>query len=233
MNSLSYAGKRLHASWVWRDRFEKTNPRNQHDLCYAYSDDHGRTWYSSVGTLIGNTGKDFVHLDSPGLVVAPIPTRSGLTNSNTHYAFDDGSIHVVLRHRRKGSWGSRYHHYWRRSDGSWNREMLPYSGDRPKLVGNADRSLILVYTDEKQLFIAKGQSNSDQTRWQWTDVELSGEHSICGEALLDLQRWEEEKVLSIYGQEGPSEYINTKRPEPVDGLPSLLYVLDYRLTSSE
>jgi len=232
MNSLSYAGQRLHASWVWRDRFERTHPRNQHDLCYAYSDDDGRTWHESGGRVMGKTGRDPIHLDSPGLVVAPIPGGSGLTNSNTHYAYADGSIHVVLRHLAKGTRDSRYHHYWRNSDGSWFHEVLPVTGDRPKLVGAADRSLILVYTDKKQLFVAKGQPNSDQTRWQWTDVGLPS-HSIIGEAVLDLQRWEEEKILSIYGQEEPTESIRTKRPDPVDGLPSPLYVVDYCLTNSE
>ena len=232
MNSLSYAGKRLHASWVWRDRFERTNPRNQHDLCYAYSDDHGRTWHNSAGAIIGETGKEFIHLDSPGLVVASIPCGSGLTNSNTHYAYDDGSIHVVLRHRRTGSWQSGYHHYWRSSEGTWNREMLPFTGDRPKLVGAADRSLILLFTDQQQVHIAQGRPDADQTRWQWTDVELPSRHSICGEALLDLQRWESERVLSIYGQEDPTETIRTQRPEPADGLPSPLYVVEYRLAES-
>ncbi len=233
MNSLSYAGNRLHASWVWRDRFEKTNPRNQHDLCYAYSDDHGRTWLNSAGTIIGNTGKDPIQLDSPGLVVAPIPTDFGLTNSNTHYAYADGSIHVVLRHRQKGSWRSRYHHHWRSSDGSWHQESLPFSGNRPKLVGGADRSLILVYSDEGQLFIAKGQPNTEQTQWRWTDVELATQHSIIGEPLLDLQRWKQEKILSIFGQEEPTELIRNKGSKPVDGVPSLLYVVDYRLTHLE
>ncbi len=171
MNSLSYAGQRLHASWVWRDRFEKTNPRNQHDLCYAYSDDQGRTWLNSNGKLIGKTGVEFIHLDSPGLVVAPIPCRSGLTNQNTHYAYADGSIHIVLRHRLKGTWTSLYHHYWRASDGAWHHEVLPFTGDRPKLIGATDRLLLLVYTDDEQLFVAKGLPDSGQARWQWTEVK--------------------------------------------------------------
>lgn len=233
MNSLSYAGSRLHASWVWRDRFEKTNPRNQHDLCYAYSDDRGRTWLNSAGVVIGRTGKEFIHLDSPGLVVAPIPSRSGLANQNTHYAYADGSIHIVLRHRVKDIWRSNYQHYWRTSKGEWNHEELPFTGDRPKLIGAPDGSLVLVYTDEEQLFIARGQTNSSLKRWKWTDVTLPGRHSISGEALLDLKRWEQEKILSIYSQEEPAKEIKTDRPEPIDGLPSALKVIDYRFVESE
>lgn len=230
MDSLSYAGQRLHASWVWRDRFEKTDPRNQHDLCYAYSDDHGRTWHNSSGELIGKTGESSIHLDSPGLVVAPIPCRSGLTNSNTHYACIDDSIHVVLRHRVKGTRDSRYHHYWRTSEGAWSQEVLPFAGDRPKLVGAHDGSLILVYTDEKQLLIAEGLPNSGKTGWEWANLSSPHIHSICGEAVLDLQRWEAEKVLSLYSQEETTKEIRTERTEPVDGFPSPLNVIDYRIT---
>ena len=233
MNSVSYAGERLHASWIWRDRFEKTNARNQHDLCYAYSDNHGRTWMNSDGKEIGKTGKEFIHLDSPGVVVASIPINSSLSNQNTHYAYEDGSIHVVLRHLSKGTDDGYYHHYWRNSQGKWNQETLPFSGSRPKLVGTKDRSLILAYTDEdddeqEELFVAHGQPNADRTSWQWTDVKLPRRHSITGEAILDLERWEKERVLSIYGQEEPSKIVETKLPGPVDGFPAPLNVIDYQ-----
>ncbi len=233
MDTLSYTGDRLHASWIWRDRFEKTDPANQHDLCYAYSDDHGRTWHNSAGEIIGKTGNQFIHLNSTGLVVAPIPIRSGLSNQNTHYAYDDGSIHVVLRHYVKGTQTSCYNHYWRVSNGHWKHEVLPFTGDRPKLIGAVDRTLVLVYTDDEQLFIAKGHPDSHQNHWEWTDVILPQRHSIYGDAVLDLQRWEQEKVLSIYSQQEPSKVIVTSRPEPIDGFPSPLNVVDYRLLHTE
>ncbi len=229
MNSLSFAGQRLHASWVWRERFEKTDPRNQHDLCYAYSDDQGRTWFNSNGKVIGRTGKEPIHLDSPGLVVAPIPPESGLTNQNTHYAYADGSIHIVLRHRSHEAWTGRYHHYWRSTKGEWYCEVLPFTGDRPKLLGAQDGALLLVYTDEEQLFAAEGLPGSDHTSWRWADVNLSHRKSIYGEVVVDPQRWELEKVLSIYSQEVPSKEIRTTRPAPIDGIPSPLNVVDYRL----
>jgi hypothetical protein len=230
MNSLSYADQRLHASWVWRERFEKTDFKNQHDLCYAYSDDHGRTWHNSEGSVIAKTGTDPIHLDSPGVVVASIPVNTGLSNQNTHYAYADGSIHIVLRHLLKGSRESRYHHYWRSSRGVWGHEALPVSGTRPKLVGSNDRSLVLVYCNAGQLFITKGQPNSDQTAWRWDEVNLPQPHSIYGDALMDLARWEEEKVLSIYSQEVPSKITRTGTSEPIDGIPSPLKVVDYRFS---
>jgi hypothetical protein len=234
MNGVSYAGNRLHASWVWRDRFEKTNPRNQHDLCYAYSDDDGRTWMNSAGVTIGRTGKEFIHLDSPGVVVAEIPINSGLTNQTTHFAYADGSIHVFVRQATKKRGGERYFHYWRDVKGRWRQEMLPFSGGRPKLVGTGDRSLVLVYTAEdddgrEELAIAKGQPNSGLTLWQWERLKLPRRYGISGEAVLDLRRWKQERVLSIYGQEEPVRIIRTEGTRAVDGLPAPLNVVDYKL----
>ncbi len=229
MNSLSYAGQRLHATWVWRDLFERTHPVNQHDLCYAYSDDHGRTWFNSAGQIIGKTGTEFIHLDTPGLVVSEIPTHSQLTNTNTHYAYPDGRLHVVLSRRSEATAERSYHHHWRSKDGAWQEEALPWSGDRPKLVGCHDGSLVLVYTDEERLFIIRGRPAGRHSGWQWTPVALPRPLSIYGESLMDLERWENEEVLSLYVQQAPDRQIETQKLEPIDGCPAPLLVVDVRL----
>lgn len=229
LNSISYAGKRLHVSWIWRDRFEKTHPRNQHDLCYAYSDDNGRTWNNSAGNLIGETGKTFIHLNTSGLTVSPIPTNTGLSNQNTHFAYPDGSIHIVMLQRPKGGKRNVYHHHWRTPDGIWKSTALPFWGSRPKIVGTKDQSLILAYTGRNQLRLAKGVPNSDKTRWEWSAIKLPGAHSCYGDALLDYERWEAENVLSIYSQEEPAKAIRTKQSKPINGHPSPLTIVDYRL----
>ena len=53
LNGISYAGNRLHASWGWRE--SAGGSEFNHDLNYAYSDDHGRTWRNSAGTRIGTS----------------------------------------------------------------------------------------------------------------------------------------------------------------------------------
>lgn len=237
MNSLSYAGKRLHASWVWRDRFEKTHPDNQHDLCYAYSDDDGRTWHNSNGDLVGRTGQEFIHLDTPGIVVADIPTKFALTNQNTHFAYADDSIHIVLTHRSEidtgRTWVRCYHHYWRNRDGVWRHQALPFSGKRPKLVGTEDRQLVLAYTDDGELFFAIGQPNDDRSAWEWKSLKMLQQQSIFGDIVLDSNRWQQDQVLSIYAQQVPSTFIETDLNEPLDGIPTPLRVIDYRIVSPD
>ena len=62
-NSVRYGpGARLHLSWCWRENppDEPLDLRTNHDLCYAYSDDFGRTWKNNLGAEIGQ------HLPGPG-----------------------------------------------------------------------------------------------------------------------------------------------------------------------
>ncbi|QEG22897.1 BNR repeat-containing protein [Mariniblastus fucicola] len=234
MNDLCYAGDRLHASWIWRDRFKKTQSKNQHDLCYVYSDDHGRTWCNSNGEVIGKTNTDFIHLDSPGLVVAPIPIGSGITNQNTQYAYPDGRVHIVARQRDDAVGEGRYRHWWRDSDGKWHNEPIPFTGKRPKLLGDSERSLLLVFnTDDEDMRIVRGTPNSDRSSWQWSRVDLPFSLDVIGEPMVDYARWEQEsgKVLSIYCQREPTKLIETNQPGPVDGAPSPLHVLDLSFAS--
>lgn len=67
------------------------------------AEDNGRTWHNSAGDVIGETGKRFIHLNTPGLVVSPIPTNHGIPNKNARCAYPDGSIHIVMFHRSKRS----------------------------------------------------------------------------------------------------------------------------------
>lgn len=232
MNALTYAGNRLHATWVWRDRFEKTRAGNQHDLCYTYSDDHGRTWHNSAGATIGKTGKEFIHLNTRGLVVAEIPINQGLSNQTTHFAYPDGSIHVMVFHKPRNSRHTCYHHYWRTSKGEWHQQALPFSGKRPKLLGSPDRSLVLVYASDDKLCLAKGTPNAARTMWKWERLKLPNTQSLDVEPIPDSERWATEGLLSIYLQEKPTQTIRTKSTEPVDGFPSALKVLDYRLRTT-
>lgn len=229
MDSLSFAGERLHASWIWRDRFERTLPENQHDLCYAYSDDYGRTWHNSAGEVIGETGKSFIHLDTPGLVVAPIPVDTGLSNQNTHYAYPDGSIHVMLIHQGEGSRRKTYQHHWRTSTGEWKTESLPFSGKRPKLLGTPDRELFVIYSDSSEVKILRGLPKEDGSGWSWSDLPVPGGLKSFGEPLVDLDLWKLSEVISIYSQEVPEREIRTSDTAALDGVPSALHVSYYRM----
>ncbi|MGB7325118.1 MAG: BNR repeat-containing protein [Rubripirellula sp.] len=237
MDPLTFAGNRLHATWVWRDRFERTNPQNQHDLCYAYSDDFGQTWQNTAGDTIGQTNTNPVHLGTTGLVAYPISQDKQISNQNTLHVQEDGSVHVVLKAIDDEVSERRYHHYWRDVAGRWNVEVLPFSGNRPKLVGTKDGVLFLVFSDDLDdededdpylVILAKGIPNASHTGWDWQRLPATGQ-TTCGDPLVDVTRWKNEGVLSMYFQAAPSEIVRTEENVALDGLPSPLHVLDYRL----
>ena len=228
LNAIAYAGNRIHVSWVWRE--SAGGSQFNHDLCYAYSDDDGRTWHNNEGTVIGRTGASSITVDSPKLVVAEIPQNVGLSNQYTHYAYEDGSCHVMLTHNLEGSSSRRYHHYWRDTEGNWSKAPLSFNGSRPKIVGDEDRNLFMVYASGGRLRIAKGIPNAEKTEWTWTSVYTQPGTTEAGEGLIDYTRWEQDGVLSVYGQERPSRVLSYGSGTPINGLPSPVHVFDYQVS---
>jgi len=219
LNGISYAGNRMHASWGWR---ESTNGNSNHDIAYAYSDDHGRTWRNSAGAQIGATGSSFISINSPGLVVAAIPQGIGLSNQYTNYAYPDGSCHVIVAHKKSGTSNQRYHHYWRNAAGTWSGEALPFSGSRPKLVGDDNRELFLAYTSGGILRVAKGTPNPGRTAWSWSTIHSQTGRTEGGDGHIDVTRWETDRILSVYGQVAPAS----------NGAPTALNVFDYQVSAT-
>ena len=215
INGISFAGSRLHATWCWRET--ASTSQSNHDICYAFSDDYGRTWHNNAGALIGTTGLTFIDVDSPGLVVVNIPQNINLSNQYTHYAYLDGSVHVMVRHKTGGTGATEYQHYCRNPAGSWSGKNLSISsGSRPKLAGTDDGTLYLVHSTGGNIRIAKGVPNPGKTDWSWSHVYTQSESS-GGEGHFDLMRWQTDGILSVYDQKRPS----------VDGMPSPLHVYDY------
>ena len=221
INAISYAGNRLHVTWIWRDRFEKTSADNNHDLCYAYSDDDGRTWKNNAGEQVAATGSSFITIDSPGIVVAPVPPRQNLINQCTHYAFPDGTIHVMMRHYVSGTTSTKYHHYWRDAGGDWNVQVLSFSGSRPSLVGDPHKNLLLVHTSGGRTRIAHGIPDASRTSWTWVNDFAQTAYTDGGEGVVDFSRWQMEQILSTYSQEVKTGTLETPTP---------LRVFDYILT---
>lgn len=218
LNGISYGGNRLHASWGWRE--SSAGAEYNHDLNYAYSDDDGRTWRNNSGAVIGISGSSSISVNSPGLIVASIPQGIGLSNAYTQYEYEDGTIHVMVSHHASGTSTTVYHHYWRDSSGNWSGAALPFHGSRPKMVGDEDRTLYLAYSSGGRLRIAKGVPNAGQTAWTWSVIHVQSDTTEGGDGQIDYERWESERVLSVYGQER-TDAAGTATP---------LHVYDYQVS---
>lgn len=171
--------------------------------------------------MIGTTASSFITVNSPGLTVAPIAQNQDLGNQFTHHAYPDGSCHIIVSHSEIGTSTRRYHHYWRNAAGTWSSEVLPFTGSRPKLVGDDNRELYLTYVSGSTLRIAKGTPNASQTSWAWSTIHSQTGRTEGGEGHIDTNRWESERILSVYGQVAPNSA----------GDPSALSIFDYQVSA--
>jgi hypothetical protein len=210
---------KLHATWVWRESSQGAN----HDLCYAYSEDGGRTWRNSSGEPIEGPPR----VDSPGLVVVPISRAHALMNTHGQAVDSEGRIHAVMWHctdeslaaagSRPGEhrWGPpearRYHHYWRAADGAWRHRELPErSGTRPKLFIDRNDNAYLIHTDadRRELGVRRGDlkimAATAAAEWKdWMVIHVE-KGPFVNEMVGDVYRWRQEEILSIMVQEMPA-----------------------------
>ncbi len=231
---------RLHATWCWR---ETGDASSNHDLLYAYSDDAGRTWKNQLGAQIGVAGSSFIGVNSPGILGWSIPQSRNYINNSAMATDRQGRVHVVAWHlpdaepnqafNQAVTSPSRYHHYWRGTDGIWRRNPTTLTGSRAKLAVDDDGRLFLMYGDASNLKIATASpaanpEASPASSWStWSTLNLVGGALPAGKALsvnlvTDTSRWDQDRILSLYGQE---TNVSGTGPTP-------LHVMDYHVSNS-
>jgi len=214
LHGLSYTrgGSRLHIAWCWRETPDATT---NHDLFYAYSDDHGRSWQNNQGDTIATTGSAYITRDSSGAMVWGIGQNRGLINQE-HMAVDAGGrVHVLLSHMpdsqaddsdfTSARTKSEFFHYWRDLAGSWHRNALGLA-----VIANFRGSLAVastnnVYAILPDLRIAGASAASDYADWALLDATDSGR--FFSDPLIDTVRLQSEDTLTIYYPEASSANI--------------------------
>lgn len=186
LHGFDYAEGIIHVSWTYRDYVEDKHgdvtcqagpngPENNHDFHYMYSEDDGVSWRNSVGAQL----KAPVDIQSDTLVVE-IPKGSGIMNQESQCVDRTGLIHVLGREN------DRYFHYYRESDGKWNREILgefraPLFGARGTILVRQSEIFCLLPAENFQFVILKQKLGSINSKWETVHV-LEG---LDGEPLVD------------------------------------------------
>lgn len=133
-HQMAIRNGRRYLTWSWRDT---PNPRTSHDLCFAYSDDHGKTWKNNAGEVVGELGKTFISADTPGIVAVPVSTGTRYTNGGSMTVDDEGGVHVLMR----GEDGSPLLMQRDPKTTEWTRRTISANGN---LVAGRDGDLYLV-----------------------------------------------------------------------------------------
>ena len=214
LHGLAYTrdDERLHVAWCWRDTPDATT---NHDLYYASSDDHGRTWRNNAGDVIATSGSSFITQATPGARVWNIGQNRGLINQEHLTVGADGTVHVLLSHLpdsepddsdfTSARTKSEFFHYWRDPDGTWSRSELGLP-----VIQNFRGSLAMassgnVYAVLPDLRIAAASASSGYTDWTPLDTTDSGR--FFSDPLIDTSRLQTEDVLTVYYPEAGSPNI--------------------------
>jgi hypothetical protein len=135
VHGMDWRRGRLHVTWVyrgfvdyegWDDPLDTKHKQqagpngaeNNHDICYAYSDDMGNTWINGADKVIARLqAGETITNNSEGIVAFRIPKSSGLTNQEAQAVDQEGGVHVLNRDTLDGEASPIWNHYYRSPDG--------------------------------------------------------------------------------------------------------------------
>lgn len=185
-HGLAIQNGRRHLTWCWRDTPDATTC---HDLCYAYSDDHGETWLNNDGKLIGRIGSQFISADSPGVSVWPIPQGTKYVNGGSMTVDDAGRVHVLMR----GEGGSPAYFGRDPETGKWIRRKAGVQG-----------SLVAGRSDQLYVVSEDGLWRTSAKRFGKLEALTTGQRKFFADSKMGLDRTRaaHDGWISVIGQNG-------------------------------
>ena len=185
-HGLAIQNGRRHLTWCWRDT---PDPKTCHDLCYAYSDDHGKTWLNNSSQLIGRSGEKFITADSPGVAARKLGPDSRFINGGSMTVDQKGRVHVLVR----GEDGSPTYFGRDPKTGTWKSKKTNMLA---KLVPGPDDKLYLISEDGIWRTSAKDFDKLEPVHT--SDSKLFESSKIA----VDRHRAAHDGWISVIGQRG-------------------------------
>ncbi len=217
----------IHVSWVWRETWMvETN----HDLCYAKSDDGGKTWKRSDGSLyqlpINKDNAEYACI---------IPQNSELINQTSMSTDADGNPYIATYWRSADSDVPQYRVVWHDASGWHNQQvsdrktpftlkgggtkMIPVA--RPRMAVDGNKAFYIVRDAERGSKVSMYYTDDIHSgKWQLSD--LTDFTVNAWEPSIDSELWKQKRRLQIFVQntmQGDGE--KTVRTEP-----QMVYVLE-------
>ncbi|MDE6552238.1 MAG: BNR repeat-containing protein [Muribaculaceae bacterium] len=195
----------LHLSWVWRETWlVETN----HDLCYARSDDGGKTWKRSDGTPY-----DLPITQATAEIAWKIPQNSELINQTSMTADAKGHPFIATYWRDQDSKVPQYRLVWH--DGKrWNMstvgerktpfslsgggtKMIPIA--RPRIVSDGKKACY-IFRDEERGSKVSVAYTPKLGKSDWMVADLTDFSVDAWEPSHDLNLWNDRRKLNVFVQ---------------------------------
>ena len=219
----------LHLSWVWRETWlVETN----HDLCYAKSDDGGKTWKRSDGSLY----------ELPITLASAeraweIPQNSELINQTSMTADANGNPFIATYWRDQDSDTPQYRLVWH--DGKkWNMskvgerhtpfslsgggtKMIPIA--RPRIVSDGKKACY-IFRDEERGSKVSVAYTPKLGKKEWSVTDLTDFSVDAWEPSHDLNLWNDRRQLHVFVQ--PSHQGDGEKVSDIGNTVEPVYVLE-------
>lgn len=222
----------IHVSWVWR---ESGDVSTNHDICYARSDDGGKTWCKSDGTPYSLP----ITL-ATAEVAAPVPQKHELINQTSMCTDSDGHPIIATYFRPKGTAVPQFFviahdgKKWLTLQASKRTTAFSLSGggskaipiSRPQVLAksaNGKTSVSVIYRDLERGSKVSVSHCADLSSGQWTTTDLTDFSVRFWEPSYDHIRWERDGILNLFVQstgQGDGEQLEAIEPQSI-------YVLEW------
>lgn len=213
----------IHLSWVWRETWMvETN----HDLCYAYSPDEGKTWYKSTGEQY-----ELPIRKDNAEYACYIPQNSELINQTSMSTDTEGHPYIVTYWRDADSEVPQYRLVW--NDGKkWQNcqimsrtfgfslkgggtKMIPIS--RPRMVVDKGKAYFLFRDKERGSKVSMAYTDNVKSG-EWQVKDLTDFSVDAWEPGYDTELWKTQQKLHVFVQEthqGDGEKVKASEATPV------------------
>jgi hypothetical protein len=219
-NKLVIEGSgRMHVSWSWRTGSDSTTGftdyQSNHNIMYAYSDNGGVDWYRDNGERYQRN--DVHDIDENNAIpVINIPEGSSLRNQVGSTVGPDGHYYIGHTWAPNAAQGNHLRQYmlveydgvqWKthqvgQRDPEYSNNRIPesllndYSMRRPIVLSDEGNRIFLVFSDyQRGGGVTVGQSAA---RDDWQFIDLTTENMDRWDPTYDLNRWQQDGVLSMF-----------------------------------
>ncbi|WP_290841866.1 BNR repeat-containing protein [Flavobacterium sp.] len=196
------SGGKIYISWTWRETYDVST---NHDLCFAMSDDEGKTWKKSSGETY-----QLPITEASAEKIWNIPQNSSLINQ-TAMTVDESGNPYIATYWKTGEIPQYKVVYlndgkWQMSDSGFRKTPFDLGGggtkripvSRPKLLVDSNKMYLIFRDEERGNKLSIAQSQKPFATWTVSDI--SDEDLAQWEPNYDRNLWKTKKQLHIFAQ---------------------------------
>lgn len=215
------ANGRMHASWAWRTGGDSSSGfgdyQTNHNIMYAWSDNGGVDWRRDNGVLYQRDGVHDIDEDN-AVPVVNIPEGSSLRNQMSSTIGPDGTYYIGSTWAPEAAQGNYLRQYmlveydgtqWKthqvgQRNSEFGNSRIPesqlnkFSMRRPIVLADDDNRVFLVFSDYQRGGGVTVAYSQDAARNDWQFIDLATQDMRRWDPTYDLNRWQNDGVLSIF-----------------------------------